>query len=84
VDFSSTKDLSAIKLTMNDVSIIVKPTLNSLGQNSWKIFSSDLPELPGYTMNEKKAWTLREIGNMFQKQVDILEDTWEQLRRIDK
>ncbi|XP_011495738.1 PREDICTED: E3 ubiquitin-protein ligase FANCL [Ceratosolen solmsi marchali] len=83
VDFSSTKNLNAIKLTMNDVSIIVKPVVNSVGKQSWKICSSDLPELPDFIINEKKSWSLREIGNMFQKQVDILEDTWGQLRRID-
>lgn len=60
--------------------MIVKPP--DVDQNTWKIVSSDIPVLPGY--NEKKTFTLKEIRNMFQRQVDTLEDVWDQLRRIDK
>ncbi|XP_014218744.1 E3 ubiquitin-protein ligase FANCL [Copidosoma floridanum] len=83
VELSSNKDLSTIKLSMNDISIIVEPSINSSGQNSWKIVSSELPDVPGYTINEKKSFTLKEIRNMFQKQVDLLEDVWAQLRKLD-
>ncbi|XP_031789525.1 E3 ubiquitin-protein ligase FANCL isoform X2 [Nasonia vitripennis] len=83
VTFSSTKDLSAIKLTMNDISIVVQPILNNSGQHSWKIINTDLPDLPGYTGNERKPFSLKEIRNIFQRQVDTMEDVWDQLRRID-
>lgn len=69
---------------MNDISIVVQPTLTNSGQHSWKIINTDLPDLPGYTGNERKPFSLKEIRNMFQKQVDTMEDVWDQLRRIDK
>lgn len=65
---------------MSDISIIVKPP--DADHNTWKIISSDLPDLPGY--NEKKSVSLKEIRKLFQKQVDTLEEVWDQLRRIDK
>ena len=64
--------------------MVVQPTVTTAGQTSWKIISSDLPELPGYSINEKKSFSLKDIRNMFQRQVDMLEDVWNQLRRIDK
>lgn len=84
MEFSSTKDLSAVKLTLNDISMIVQPIITSTGHNSWKILSSDLPELPGYYTNDKKIFSLKEIRNLFQKQVNTLEEVWDQLRKIDK
>lgn len=69
---------------MNDISMIVQPTLNSSGQSSWKIVSSDLPDLLHGSNNEKKAYSLKDMKKIFQKQVEDLEEVWEQLRKIDR
>ncbi|KAJ8687439.1 hypothetical protein QAD02_023233 [Eretmocerus hayati] len=83
IQFSATKDLSAIRLTLDDISMVVQPTVTSAGLNSWKIISSELPDIPNFTINEKKCLSLKDIRNMFQKQVYALEGVWDQLRRID-
>ncbi|XP_058793457.1 E3 ubiquitin-protein ligase FANCL isoform X2 [Phymastichus coffea] len=83
VQLSSTKDFSVIKLTMNDISMTVQPTVNSAGQNSWRIVSSDLPNIPDYSLSDKKTYSLKEIRKRFEKQVDMLERVYYQLRKID-
>ncbi|KAL7293375.1 hypothetical protein TKK_0013141 [Trichogramma kaykai] len=83
VEISASKNLSRIKLSMNEISLVIQPCVSSLGQNTWKIISSDLPELPGFNVCDRKSLTLKEIRNSFQKQVITLEDVWEQLRKID-
>lgn len=69
---------------MNDISLIVQPITTPMAQNTWRTVSSDLPELPGFNFSDKKSLTLKEIRKSFQKQVETLEDVWDQLRKIDK
>ena len=55
--------------------MVVQLPVTFAGQTSRKIISSDLPQLPSrYSINKKKSFASKDMRNMFQRQVDMLED----------
>lgn len=67
-----------------DVSMTVRPIKLATGEHSWKIITSDLPEMLGLSLPDKRSVSLKEVKNFFQKQMDILEEFWNQLRKLDQ
>lgn len=82
VEVQGNSDLSAVKITYNSISIILKPENTS--NNPWALVSSELPELPDWQPLEKSIGTLIEAVKTLKTRVDALKDTWCELANIDE
>ncbi|XP_043289903.1 E3 ubiquitin-protein ligase FANCL [Venturia canescens] len=80
VKVSASNGLKAVKLSLDDVVVIIS---KDSGTNMWKVISSDLPELP---MLEQFELNLKNLSTAMEKlhtQVNMLEDAWNVLHEID-
>ncbi|XP_015588766.1 E3 ubiquitin-protein ligase FANCL [Cephus cinctus] len=82
VQLSSNSNLDLIKLTLKDVSIVIRRNSNSI--NPWEIVTSYLPEIPGVEPLGKNVSSLLDIRKKFQMHVQLLEKTWHTLFLIDR
>ncbi|XP_051160141.1 E3 ubiquitin-protein ligase FANCL [Leptopilina boulardi] len=79
IKVSSTYDMKNIKLTTNDISIIVQ---NKEG-NLWKIINSDIPNILDNNSIENTFLPLNSICNIFISKLDSLKRVWCELKEID-
>ncbi|XP_014483738.1 PREDICTED: E3 ubiquitin-protein ligase FANCL isoform X2 [Dinoponera quadriceps] len=82
VQLSCDDRLKNIKLSLNDISVILERNENT--EVPWKIISSDFPKILAFEGFEKNIKNLSIAITKFKWQVELLEKAWEQLRQIDK
>ncbi|XP_019698778.1 E3 ubiquitin-protein ligase FANCL isoform X2 [Harpegnathos saltator] len=82
VQVSSDDNLKTIKLSLNDISVILER--NESAEIPWKIISSDFPKIPIFEYFAKNITKLNIAITKFKWQVELLEKAWEQLKEIDE
>ncbi|KAF7987502.1 hypothetical protein HCN44_003264 [Aphidius gifuensis] len=75
-------DLTAIKLTYKNISIVLEQT--SLIHNPWTVVSSDLPTFSVWPSLDKCVPSLVEAAKTLKARTDILQDVWDDLKFIDE
>ncbi|CAK9831559.1 E3 ubiquitin-protein ligase FANCL [Anthophora retusa] len=74
--------LNVIKLSLKNVTVQLQRT--KFGTYPWTVIYSDLPEIPAFGPFEKNLSTLTVARNKLKLQIEILEEAWSNLKRIDK
>ncbi|XP_054001594.1 E3 ubiquitin-protein ligase FANCL [Hylaeus anthracinus] len=82
VKLLSDSNLNTIQLSLKNVSLKLQRTKHR--PNPWKVIYSDLPEISAFGPFERNLSTLIIAKNKFKLQVEILENTWSNLRLIDE
>ncbi|XP_017792424.1 PREDICTED: E3 ubiquitin-protein ligase FANCL [Habropoda laboriosa] len=82
IQILSGNSLNTIKLSLENVAVELQRT--KYGTYPWTVIYSDLPEIPAFGPFEKNLSTLAIARNKFKLQVEILKETWSNLKKIDK
>ncbi|CAK9798168.1 E3 ubiquitin-protein ligase FANCL [Anthophora plagiata] len=82
IQISCGNSLNVIKLSLKNVTVQLQRT--KYGTYPWTVIYSDLPEIPAFGPFEKNLSTLAVARNKLKLQIEILEEAWSNLTKIDK